>query len=90
MIDGYEILPVKVTVISEARTERDLTLLEMTLYEGRNRQIRKMCEQAELKISRLTRVAIGDIRLGALAEGKWRRLSKKEVEYLKGNTKSTT
>ena len=90
VIDGYEILPVKVTVISEARTERDLTLLEMTLYEGRNRQIRKMCEQAELKISRLTRVAIGDIRLGALAEGKWRRLSKKEVEYLKGNTKSTT
>ena len=90
VIDGYEILPVKVTVISEARTERDLTLLEMTLYEGRNRQIRKMCKQADLKISRLTRVAIGDIRLGALAEGKWRRLSKKEVEYLKGNTKSTT
>lgn len=88
VIDGYEILPVKVTVISSARTERDSTVLEMTLFEGRNRQIRKMCEMTDLKITRLTRIAIGEIRLGALSEGKWRRLSKKEVEYLKGNNKS--
>ena len=90
VIDGYEILPVKVKAITEARTDSDSTVLEMTLFEGRNRQIRKMCERAELKITRLTRVAIGDIRIGGLAEGKWRRLSQKEVEYLKGNNKSIT
>ena len=86
-IDGYEILPVKTTVISKARADNECTVLEMTLYEGRNRQIRKMCDKAELKVTRLSRVAIGKILLGKLPSGKWRRLSKTEIEYLKGNTK---
>ena len=86
-IDGYEILPVKTTVISKARADNECTVLEMTLYEGRNRQIRKMCDRAELKVTRLSRVAIGKIHLGKLPSGKWRRLSKAEIEYLKGKTK---
>ncbi len=85
MLDGYEILPVKVTVISNAKYDTDSTVLEMTLYEGRNRQIRKMCEKADLKITRLTRIAIGKILLGGLPTGKWKRLSKNEIDYLKGN-----
>jgi len=55
----------------------------MTLYEGRNRQIRKMCEAQGLKILRLCRVAIGALELGNLAPGKWRYLTKSQVEYLK-------
>ena len=80
LIDGYKILPVKTRVIDEGVSS---STLEMTLYEGRNRQIRKMCQQQNLKITRLCRVAIGNIRLGSLAVGKWRYLTPAEVAYLK-------
>lgn len=80
VLDGYEILPVKVRVLSSDRTD---TILEFTLYEGRNRQIRKMCETQSLKIKRLCRVAIGEISLGSLEIGKWRYLTDAEVKYLK-------
>lgn len=80
IIDGYKILPVKTRVIDEGVSS---STLEMTLYEGRNRQIRKMCQQQNLKITRLCRVAIGNIRLGSLALGKWRYLTPAEVAYLK-------
>ena len=81
-IDGYKILPVKVEVISRARTADESSMLQMTLYEGRNRQIRKMCDTVGLKIRRLTRIAIGRLTLGSLTLGKWRRLTKKEIDYL--------
>lgn len=84
-IDGYKILPVKVELISRARTSDESSVLQMTLYEGRNRQIRKMCDIAGLKIRRLARVAIGKLALGALPSGKWRRLTKKEIDYLINN-----
>lgn len=80
-LDGYKILPVKTSVLSKSATS---TVLEMTLFEGRNRQIRKMCDTQSLKITRLCRVSIGRISLGSLPQGKWRRLSKSEVEYLRG------
>ena len=83
-IDGYKILPVKVTVIS--RTSEN-TVLEMTLFEGRNRQIRKMCDKVGLSITRLSRVAIGNIKLGKLPSGKWRRLTRSEVDYLRSPMK---
>ena len=79
-IDGYEILPVKTTVVASSSAD---TVLEMTLYEGRNRQIRKMCEKCALKITRLSRIALGSITLGSLEVGKWRHLTKEEIEYLK-------
>ena len=82
VLDGYKIQPVEVTVLSPARIPEESTLLEMRLYEGRNRQIRRMCEQQELRIRRLTRVAIGDLKLGRVQSGKWRRLTKKEINYL--------
>ncbi len=83
-LDGYKIQPVKVEVLNQAASQNATdTILKMTLFEGRNRQIRKMCEQAGLKISRLSRVAIGNITLGSLAVGSWRHLTEAEVEYLK-------
>ena len=82
-IDGYRILPVKTELIS---VKDDTSVLRMTLFEGRNRQIRKMCETQSLDILRLCRVAIGDVKLGNLAPGKWRYLTRTQVEYLKGST----
>lgn len=83
-IDGYTILPVKTELISFDR-EKELTTLRMRLYEGRNRQIRKMCANVGLTVTRLCRTAIGDITLGDLPVGKWRYLSSDELSYLKGN-----
>lgn len=83
VLDGYEILPVKVEVMSGGKE----TVLKMTLFEGRNRQIRKMCEAAELRIKKLSRVAIGDISLGNLPVGKWRYLTENEVAMLYGKNK---
>ena len=80
IIDGYKIQPVKTEVLSGNESS---TILEMTLFEGRNRQIRKMCALCELKLERLTRVSLGNISLGDLAVGKWRYLTKSEIEYLK-------
>lgn len=79
VIDGYKIQPVEIEIIKK---EPSQTILKMTLYEGRNRQIRKMCALADLKITRLTRVALGNIALGSLEVGKWRFLTQSETDYL--------
>jgi pseudouridine synthase len=79
-LDGYRLQPVKVTRLSD-------TTLQMDLYEGRNRQIRRMCEQVGLRVTRLQRVAIGELVLGTLPVGKWRELSADEVHYLYTNNK---
>lgn len=76
-IDGYKTEPAKVTVLKLAD---DRTVLEIIIKEGRNRQIRKMCEQAGLNVARLKRVAIGQLKLGMLAPGKWRNLSTQEIK----------
>ncbi|MBQ8528215.1 MAG: rRNA pseudouridine synthase [Clostridia bacterium] len=84
-IDGYVIKPVDVVIQSE---DESGTVLKMTLFEGRNRQIRKMCEQAGLTVKRLSRVSIGNLKLDGLAVGKWRYLEDSEVEYLYKATRS--
>lgn len=84
-IDGYKIEPVKVELVS---VRDDACVLKMTLYEGRNRQIRKMCENVRLEVMSLRRVAIGKITLGELPQGKWRYLSGAEVKYLKDSMKT--
>lgn len=63
--------------------DENTTVAEFELFEGRNRQIRRMCELHGIQILRLQRVAIGKLKLGELAEGKWRKLTQKEIEYLK-------
>lgn len=78
-IDGYITKPADISVIS---MDKDETTLEMTLFEGRNRQIRKMCEELGLHIKTLRRIAIGEVKLGNLAPGKWRHLTRTQVESL--------
>jgi 23S rRNA pseudouridine2605 synthase len=79
VIDGYKIRPVTVSV---GETDESGTVLKMTLTEGRNRQIRKMCEAAGLVVKRLSRISIGNLKLNNLPVGKWRFLEKEEVDYL--------
>ena len=84
VIDGYKIQPVATSVIKMRDDPRHpSTVLRMELYEGRNRQIRKMCEICGLEVKRLTRVAIGDLCLANLKPGEWRHLTKSQVAYLK-------
>ncbi|MBO4383687.1 MAG: rRNA pseudouridine synthase [Clostridia bacterium] len=80
MIDGKKTLPAEVRVV---RKYADRTVLEVTLCEGRNRQIRKMCEALGLEVARLKRTSIGSVRLGMLQQGKWRDLTPQEVAALK-------
>lgn len=79
-IDGYELHPSVVKIIS---MKEDETTLGFTLFEGRNRQIRKMCEKLGLEVLNLRRTAMGTITLGNLKLGTWRHLSRAQVDYLK-------
>jgi 23S rRNA pseudouridine2605 synthase len=79
-LDGKLTMRVKVRRVGG---DGNTTVAEFRLFEGRNRQIRRMCETHGVKIERLSRVAIGKLQLGQLAQGKWRYLTRDEVEYLK-------
>ena len=79
VIDDYTIKPVKVLI---GTTDESGTVLKFTLKEGRNRQIRKMCQQVGLTVKRLSRISIGELKLNGLSVGKWRELSEEEVRYL--------
>jgi len=79
VIDGYMTMPAEVKVVTKEDTR---TVMEIILFEGRNRQIRKMCESVGLTVIRLKRTAIGSIKLGMLAQGKWRNLTDEEVHKL--------
>ena len=79
VIDGYMIEPVKSCII---RSDENSSIIEMTLYEGRNRQIRKMCKAAGIKIRSLKRVSFGCLTLGTLRPGESRPLTHEEIELL--------
>ena len=80
MIDGYETQPAVAKLLSLKEEE---SAIGITLFEGRNRQIRKMCEQLGLTVVSLKRIAIGTITLGNLKSGTWKRLSRAQMDYLK-------
>lgn len=80
-LDGYRIAPPQVRLLQGAGNR---AIFEITIHEGRNRQIRRMCEAAELRVVRLRRIAEGSLRLGTLPNGKWRPLTKEEIEQLYG------
>ncbi len=79
IIDDRKTAPAEVRVITK---EENRVVLEIILYEGRNRQIRKMCEEIGLDVARLKRTAIGSIKLGMLKQGAWRNLTDDEVRKL--------
>ncbi len=56
--------------------------LNVTISEGRNRQVRRMCAQVDLTVRRLVRISEGKLQLGNLAGGKWRKLTESEIEYI--------
>lgn len=79
IIDDRKTAPAEVHVVTK---EENRVVLEIILYEGRNRQIRKMCEEVGLEVARLKRTAIGSIKLGMLKQGAWRHLTDDEVRKL--------
>ena len=79
-IDTGVTLPCTVAVLAE---EENRTVLEFTIAEGKNRQIRKMCEAVKLQIVRLKRNAVGNIKLGMLKPGEWADLTAEELKGLK-------
>ena len=78
-IDGRMTAPADAHILEK---QENRVVLEVVLYEGRNRQIRKMCEALGLEVARLKRTSIGSIKLGMLPQGKWRNLSEDEVHKL--------
>lgn len=74
-LDGRQLKPAKISVVEDQR-------LRFILNEGRKRQIRRMCELVELDVTDLLRIRIGPLKLGNLAEGKWRALNPEEREAL--------
>ena len=78
-LDGRKTAPAEVRVVS---SEAGRCVVEIVLYEGRNRQIRRMCEALGLEVARLRRNAVGKVKLGMLPIGSWRYLTPEEVRNL--------
>lgn len=79
-LDGYTIRPPKVKLL---RSDGQKAKLLVTIHEGRNRQVRRMCEAAGMHCTRLRRIKEGSLSLGELPLGKWRYLTAEEVAALK-------
>ena len=79
-LDGEPIRPAQVRVL---RQGRDIALLSITIHEGKNRQIRRMCAAAGLHVKRLKRVQEHALKLGDLPEGAWRDLTEQELHATK-------
>ena len=80
LLDGYRIKPPKVQCL---KAQADRALLQITIHEGRNRQVRRMCDAAGMYVTRLKRVGEGALTLGDLPLGTWRYLTETEITHLK-------
>lgn len=80
-LDGYIIRKPDVKLLRTR--DRGQAQLLVTIHEGRNRQVRRMCDAAGMKVLRLQRIAEGKVKLGQLESGKWRHLTPEELENLK-------
>ncbi len=78
LIDGKMTSKAKIRVI-----DKKSFILEIKIYEGRNRQVRKMCAEIGANVKELKRIKIGNLELGNLKSGQYRKLSESEVKYLK-------
>lgn len=79
-LDGYRLRIPKLKLL---KAEGSLARFQITIHEGRNRQVRRMCEIAGMKVTRLRRIREGKLSLGDLPKGKWRYLTAEEVQQLK-------
>ncbi len=80
VIDGKKTAPATVNVLTK---EQNRVVMLMTIHEGRNRQIRKMCEALGLEVARLRRISEGPIKLGMLKPGTWRELTAEELRAMR-------
>ncbi len=85
-LEDGKTLPARVAL---KKRERDNTLLEISIREGKNRQVRRMLEHIGCQVRELKRIAIGPVRLGRLAVGKWRDLSSDEIKSLMAMSKGS-
>ena len=83
VLDGYKIRPPMVRVAYAPQNPEENGVLLVTIHEGRNRQVRRMCAAAGITVKRLIRIREGQLQLGDLPIGKWRYLTCNEVEKLK-------
>lgn len=81
-LDGKKTAPAQVHVLHQ---EQGRVVLEMILHEGKNREIRRMCEAVGLEVARLKRTQIGGVKMGMLKQGAWRDLTETEVKKLLAN-----
>jgi pseudouridine synthase len=79
-LDGKKTAPAKVKIAKKFDID---SILEIEIHEGRNRQVKKMCESIGHPVKKLKRVAMGEIELGGLLLGNWRFLNAEEINYLK-------
>ena len=79
-LDGYQIRPPRVELVKVQGKKAELLV---TIHEGRNRQVRRMCQAAGMEVWRLTRIREGSLCLGNLPTGKWRYLTEEEIRSLK-------
>lgn len=78
-LDGYQLRIPKVKLL---QAEGEKARLQITIHEGRYRQVRRMCEKAGMYVTRLRRIREGELLLGNLPKGKWRNLTPEEVQKL--------
>ena len=80
IIDGVKTAPARVKILKQ---DQHHTRCEITIHEGRNRQVKKMFEAVGKEVEFLKRVAVGELRLGGLKRGEYRFLNEYEIDYLK-------
>lgn len=78
-LDGYRIRPPQVSLVKADLQNAEILV---TIHEGRNRQVRRMCDLAGMQVQRLIRISEGPLQLGRLPLGKWRYLTDEEVNLL--------
>ncbi len=79
-IGNFVTSPAKATLI---RHDRNSSVVELTIYEGKNRQVRRMFKALGYPVQELERIGLGNLGIGRLARGSYRKLSREEIEYLK-------
>lgn len=82
ILDGYRIRPPQVQKVCG---QKERACLRVVIHEGRNRQVRRMCEIADLRVERLLRESVGGLGLGNLKPGQWRYLTPQERRLLEGS-----
>lgn len=80
VIDGHRTAKAEIEIL---KSDGKISVLDIKIHEGRNRQVRKMCDAINTPVIKLKRIAIGNIKLGDLKLGEYRHLKNEEIEYLK-------